>query len=374
MIEQIKVEIPEKNASSYPIWIGPHLLENIDLWMPKHKSRIVIITDTFVEKKYGAFLNQQLKNKNHNTLLLTFPKGEKSKTIRTKCKLEENMFESRCDRDSLIIALGGGVVGDLAGYIASTYMRGIDYIQMPTTLLSMVDSSVGGKTGINTPSGKNLIGSFWQPKAVVADIHCLQSLPKKELINGLIEAIKMFLTSDYQNLISFEKNLKAILNIEETSISQLIKNAVSIKAHIIEKDEKENGLRAILNFGHTIGHALEQVSQFGILHGYAVALGILVETKIAELLGILEKKDSYFIKTLFASLGITPAPLKQWDVDIVIQHTQIDKKSKGGVANYVLLQTLGAVYTGDNKFVHPVSDVVVKQAYLEVIKEFEDGR
>lgn len=369
MITQIEVTCKKVFAPSYLIWIGKGLLKNCSSWMPKNFSTVVIITDDSVEKLYASTLEATLKKDGYNTLLLSFLPGEKSKNSRLKSQLEEKMLEHGCDRDSLILALGGGVVGDLAGFIAATYMRGISYIQVPTTLLAMLDSSVGGKTGIDTKQGKNLIGAFWQPIAVISDLKCLKTLPQEHMINGLIEAIKMFLTSDVNSLNDLQKNLNLILSCDEKILSNLVRLAVAIKADIVKNDERECNQRAVLNFGHTIGHALEQLTDYQLLHGYAVALGLLVESKISQLMGLLEPKHVLFIKTLLNRLSITTHELNKFDVNAVIQRTQLDKKKRSGCVRYVLLNDLGSVYERENKFSHPVPDEMVKRAFLEIIED-----
>lgn len=365
----INVCIPSSTASSYPIWIGSKLLENISLWMPKNNSAVVIMTDNWVKKHYASLLEKSLNKEGYQTLLFSFPAGERSKNSFVKNQLEEKMLAHGCDRDTLILAIGGGVVGDLAGFIAATYMRGIAYIQIPTTLLAMLDSSVGGKTGIDTPQGKNLIGAFWQPKAVISDIDCLLTLPKKQFINGMIEAVKIFLTSDADALNDLEQNLSSILNLEEVVLIQLIQQAVQIKADIVQHDERESNQRVILNFGHTIGHALEQLTDYQLLHGYAVALGLLVEAKIAQLMGLLEENHYQYIKNLLLQLNISTNDLKAFDVDEIIRRTQLDKKKRAGSVHYVLLNGLGTVYQINNQFAHPVSDEMVKKAFWETIEE-----
>ncbi len=369
MSTRIEIALPEKLASSYPIHIGSGLLENISSWMPRSVSAVVIITDHDVRKHYASLVEKALKKKGYNTLLLSFPCGEKSKTNRIKSMLEEKMLAHGCDRECLILALGGGVVGDMAGFVAATFMRGIPYIQIPTTLLAMLDSSVGGKTGIDTPQGKNLIGAFWQPIAVISDIHCLKTLSQKQVINGLIEALKMFLTSDADSLNYLQENLDGILRNDETILINLVHRAVKIKATIVQNDEKEKHQRATLNFGHTVGHALEKLTNYQLLHGYAVALGLLVEAKIAQLMGHLEEKHYQFIKTLLNRLPIVTSELEKFDVDEVIKNTQSDKKNRAGLVHYVLLNDLGSVYESQNQFAHPVPDEVVKQAFLEINKD-----
>lgn len=369
MKQTIQVTLPPAPPSSYQVWIDTNLLDKANLWMPKDISTVVIISDEPVNEYYGSHLEQNLKQEGYQTLLLSFPTGEAYKNSDTKSQLEEQMQKHGCDRNSLILALGGGVVGDLAGFIAATYMRGITYIHVPTTLLAMIDSSIGGKTGIDTPQGKNLVGAFWQPEAVISDINCLKTLPKKHLINGLIEAIKIFLTCDAKALFSLEQNLDLILSYDENSLITLIYKAASLKANIVEQDEKESHKRAILNFGHTIGHALEHLSHYQLLHGHAVGLGLLMEAKIAELMGLLHATHYQYIKKLLSRLDIQAEGLKKYEIAEIIQSTQSDKKRKKGQVHYVLLREPGKVHEVNNQFTHLVEDVVVEKAFCKLMEE-----
>lgn len=367
-MNQIIMQIPSKKSIVYPIMVDSDLLINPDKWLPNdvYNKRLVIITDNNVNKIYGEKLSNTLHQ--YKPLLLSFSPGESEKNYQTKNLLEEKMLQQYCNRETLILAMGGGVVGDMAGFIASTYMRGISYIQIPTTLLAMVDSSVGGKTGINTPLGKNLIGAFWQPICVVADLICLKTLSQTHIINGLIEALKMFLTNDANYFIYAKKNLNDILNKDIATLKKIIEQAIKIKVNIVNQDEKEMNKRMILNFGHTIGHALEKITNYTMLHGYAVALGILVETKISQLLGFISDEEYHIIKSLFFQLNISGEPLKNMDNDKIIEATQSDKKMKSNNVRYVLLKKLGEVYNDDNFFAHPVENEIVKKALLDVSK------
>lgn len=362
---QTMVNIPATPPSRYAIKIQAGLLER-GSWLPKglKVNQVVIVTDNTVKKWYVAPLIETLKKQYHNVLLLSIPAGEKSKTREMKESLENQMLRHRCTRDTLCIALGGGVVGDLTGYLASTYMRGLPYIQIPTTLLSMVDSSVGGKTGINTRYGKNLIGAFWQPQCVVVDVSCLATLPKKHLINGLVESLKMFLTFEATSFYAAQNDLEKILQKDEASLTRIIHRSVKLKAVVVSQDEKEMHQRMVLNFGHTIGHALETLSQYRMLHGFAVGLGILVEANIAQACGFLDLEAYQRIRTTFGKLGITGRALRAFDVDAVIQATKLDKKVSHGSVNYVLLNGIGRVYQQQGRFAHPVEDGVVKRAWL----------
>lgn len=369
MANKITIKIPASEKNSYPIWINSGLLKKTH-WLPKNSSiaNVVVITDNNVKKIYAAPLIRYLKQQKYSTLLLSFPAGEKSKTEKTKQFLAEQMMRYRCGRDTLCIALGGGVVGDLTGYLAATYMRGVPYIQIPTTLLAMVDSSVGGKTGLNTPYGKNLMGAFYQPKAVITDIDSLKSLSQKQFVNGLIEAAKMFLTNDKKSFLYLEKNLDHILKKDPACLTSLLHRAVKIKATVVEEDEKEQGLRMVLNFGHTIGHALEQITQYKMLHGHAVAFGLLVEAKIAEIIGVLDNNTYLRIETLLSRLGFKGSALKKFTADQIIDATRLDKKSSKGKTHYILLKNIGQVYEVQKNFAHNVSDHIVKKAFLELIR------
>lgn len=356
-------KIPASPEKSYPIFIGNGLLHHAD-WLPKKLSfnQIVVITDHHVKKLYADDLIKTLKKSGYNPLLLSFPPGEKSKTHLTKQTLENSMLKNRCGRDTLCIALGGGIVGDITGYLSATYMRGIPYIQIPTTLLSMIDSSVGGKTGINTAYGKNLIGAYWQPKAVIADIHCLKSLSKKQKINGLIEAIKIFLTCDAKSFFYLKNHLPHILAGDEKVLTKIISRAVKIKSDIVCQDEKEQNERRILNFGHTIGHAIEKISDYQILHGFSVALGILVEAKISQLLGLLSAQDYDIIKTTLASLGIHESMLKKFNVTEMIQATQSDKKTIKQNIPYILFKKIGEIHLVKKQVAHLIPEKTLKNA------------
>jgi 3-dehydroquinate synthase len=357
------------SATNYPIQIGAQLYD-VATWLPIVTTyhQVVIITDHTVKKHYGLGLQKHLHKKKLNTILLSFPAGEKNKNYQTKQKIENAMLQQRCGKDTLILALGGGVVGDIAGFVAATYMRGIAYIQIPTTLLAMVDSSVGGKTGINTRHGKNLIGSIYQPISVIADTTLLQSLSKKQRINGLIEAIKMFLTHDAKSFCFAETHLSKIVDGDNELLTDIVARAVTIKATVVKKDERELNERNILNFGHTIGHALEKLSNYRLLHGYAIAYGILVESTISHMLGLLSADQLLIIKNLLTRLGIKGSDLKKYDLTQLIQTTKRDKKVRSGSVNYALLQEIGMAHIANNQYVHPVNDNIVRQALKHIAK------
>ncbi len=365
---KVTVQLPAVPPSDYPIIIQAGLLRQPETWLSRCGAfeNVVIITDHHIRKLYGQDLAQSLKKSGRRVLLLAFRAGEASKNQQIKQRLEEKMLRHGCGQNTVCLALGGGVCGDVAGFIAATYMRGIPLIQIPTSLLAMVDSSVGGKTAIDTNYGKNLIGAFWQPRAVIADVRCLQSLPKKHLINGLIEAIKMALTSDKKGFHWLQKHWRQCLAGHEKTLQKAIQQAVKIKAAVVAEDEREQkGPRMILNFGHTIGHAIEKISGYKILHGYAVAYGILIEAKIAEIIGILAAADYALIKAFFADLDIHAHDIKKYSVEKIIEATRHDKKKLSGKIRYILLKTIGEVYRGDGAYAHPVTIAVVKQAFQQ---------
>lgn len=337
-------------------------------------NTIVIITDNTVKKYYGVTLLKSLKRFHAKTILLAFPGGEKNKTIKTVIRLQTKMLHHFCTRETLIIALGGGVVGDIAGFIAATYMRGIPYIQIPTTLLAMVDSSIGGKTGINLPQGKNLMGAFYKPNITFTCLACLATLPKKHIINGLVEALKVFLIQSESQVNYVNNNLIKILNYDRQALESIVSNATKIKSDIIQQDFTENGVRAVLNLGHTIGHALEKISGYKILHGYAVAYGILLEAKISELMGILDPEKYLKIKAVFNTLGFKEHDLKRYDIHQIIHATHSDKKATSNKINYVLLKDIGKVYISNSAYTHAVNHNIVKKAYLALTGVRHHGR
>lgn len=367
MLRPLEVSITPP-STTYTIWIEPGILDDISRWMPQKVGKVIIITDDMIRPSYGVLVATKLKQKGYECLLLSFPAGESCKNIQTKSLLEEQMLAQGCGRDSLILALGGGVVGDLAGFVAATYMRGIPYIQIPTSLLAMVDSSVGGKTGIDTPDGKNLIGAFWQPSAVVADLNCLKTLPKVHLINGLVEVLKIFLVRDQNSLFDFQRMLDACLSYDATALRAIVHQAVYQKIAVVTQDEKDNNLRAILNFGHTIGHALEYLSHYTILHGHAVALGMLVEAKIAQLLGFIEESDYQWIQSQLAKLNINYTDLGIFSAEEVIRRTAFDKKNRNNMTHYILLNGLGKVHQSHHQFSHPIKKEIVHQAFYAVLQ------
>lgn len=304
-------------------------------------KNIFIITDSNVERLWGGQLQRRLFDAGIEALLLSFPAGERSKNVRTVHALHTQLLSNCIRRDSLIIALGGGVVGDVAGYVAATVLRGVKYIQVPTTLLSQVDSSVGGKVGIDHPLGKNLIGAFHQPAAVFIDPDVLRTLPQSEFRNGLAEVVKIAAAIDKKFFASLERNAHRITKTNQRLLAEIISRSVVLKAAVVEKDELESGLRKALNLGHTIGHAIEAATKFSIKHGEAVSMGMVAESRIAVRLGLLKEDDFQRVVRLLRTLRVpTRIPIIK-NKSKFFSAISSDKKAEGNKTKFVLLNGIG---------------------------------
>ena len=334
---------------SYPIHIGRGLISQADLILPylKRKS-VAIVTNTTVAPLYLAKLSQALKNAGVNVIEIILPDGEAYKNSETLNLIYDALLKNRCERSTTLIALGGGVIGDLTGYAAATYLRGVPFIQVPTTLLSQVDSSVGGKTGINHPLGKNMIGAFYQPQLVLADIDTLQTLPKREVSAGVAEIIKYGLIRDADFFDWLETNIHALIGLDETIVSYAIYRSCQNKAEVVAADEHETGERALLNLGHTFGHAIENAMGYGVwLHGEAVAAGTMLAADLSQRMGWLSAKE---VKRMHALLSASGLPLRapNLGVDKYLDLMANDKKVENGKIRLVLQQGIGkAIITSD---------------------------
>lgn len=336
-MERLLIDLGEK---SYEIHIDGDLLESVESYCGKG-DKYLIITDENVDNLYSNKILTLLGNKEIYKIVL--PSGEGSKKLKTVEEILEIMLDSGLTRKSRIIALGGGVVGDIAGFCASIYMRGIDFIQVPTTLLSQVDSSVGGKTGVNMPKGKNIVGSFYQPKAVVIDTKTLKTLSQRELISGIGEVIKYGVIYDYEFLRYINTNLPKIFEIDEKIMKKVIKRCCEIKAEIVSKDEKEEGLRKILNYGHTIGHGLEAATNYKkYTHGEAVLIGMYYEALMSKKLGYIDEPYYNEIATIIKSIGV-PLELHETPWIELIDYMMKDKKNKDGKISFILPMGKGKV-------------------------------
>ena len=337
-MSEIKVNL--KQGNSYKVFIKAGISAEIPAHLKKLNlgSKYAIITDSKVEKLYALAFSRSLKKHGIVCEVFSFPEGESSKNLYTIETLAKKMLEKSFDRKDAIIALGGGVVGDIAGFLASIYMRGIPYIQIPTTLLAMVDSSIGGKTGVDLPEGKNLIGTFNQPKAVFIDSQFLKTLSPKQIRNGLSEVIKCSVIKDKKLFEFIEKNLEKILSLSQPELIKIIERSVSIKTEIVQKDEKENlGFRQLLNYGHTFGHAVERMSNYKLLHGYAISIGMVLANNLAVEKKLLKKVDAERIKNLLKGADLPILTLQK----PTLKDITSDKKKEGDFINFVLPKKIG---------------------------------
>lgn len=359
-MKNIKVEIEDKKICN--ILLGSSVLTELPGYIKNNHGtkKIVVITDDNIQKLYGEGIIKLLKE--FSPYIVSVQPGEASKSRETKQKIEDDLLDRKYSRDTLIIALGGGVIGDLAGFIASTFERGIPVVQVPTTLLAMADSSIGGKTGINTRHGKNLIGTIYQPDAVFADLNFLDNLPEDEFLNGLAEIIKTAVVLDADLLEFIEKNCEKIMAKEEEILSLAIKRSIELKKDTVEKDEKEQGLRQALNFGHTIGHSVEAYSGFNLKHGFCVSIGMAVESKVAFLLGELNEKEEKRIISILNKFSLPVKINKEFENKKLLDFMVSDKKSRNQKPRFVILKYIGKIKQKNDDFSFEVDDETIKKA------------
>ncbi|MDD5313253.1 MAG: 3-dehydroquinate synthase [Dehalococcoidia bacterium] len=335
-------------SNSYEIIIGWDLLQQmarlLDVAGLRHD--VVIITNPVVEQHYGNSLNQNLLQEGFKFSTLLVPDGEAQKTLKTAEQLYSRLADLHVERTTSILATGGGVIGDLAGFVAATYMRGLPLVQVPTTLLAQVDSSVGGKVAVDSGTIKNKIGVFYQPRLVLTDTATLQTLPAAEFSNGLAEVIKYAVIVDKLFFAYLEENMQRLRAKEESCLEEVIFRSVKIKAGIVEKDEKDTGLRNILNFGHTVGHAIESASDFKIKHGEAVALGMLAAGKISLRMGLFNEGEFNRMKVLL-QMAELPARLPEIPLARVSEAIAHDKKIHNGRIRFVLPKSIGEAFVSD---------------------------
>ena len=346
----IRVPLREQRDASYDILVGPGLLAELPALLKRHcrAAAYAVISDSHVAKLYGDAVVKRISGNGCQVELFTFPAGEWNKTRETWASLSDRMLAAHFGRDCAVIALGGGVVGDVAGFLAATYLRGVPHVQVPTSLLAMIDSSIGGKTGVDVPAGKNLLGAFHQPRLVAADLNLLTSLPPVQLSAGLAEAVKHGVIADGEYFTFLERDYAAILNKKGPALEQVVRRSVEIKAAVVAEDERESGRRAILNFGHTIGHAIEAVAKYEALHGEAVGIGMVYEARLGEALGVTTKGTAERIVRLLEQFRL---PIHRPDgpsADQLIQVMRGDKKARGGKIRFALPKGIGAMQ-GDGK-------------------------
>jgi len=345
---RVDIKLLKQEDKSYPIFIEK--LPKIEI-----EAKVAVITNPKIS---GLHIEYLLKNLNTKELhIITIPDGEEYKNFDTLNYILDRLFDHKLDRKSTLIAFGGGVIGDITGFAASIFQRGIDFIQIPTTLLSQVDASVGGKTGINNRYGKNLIGSFHQPKAVYIDTHFLETLPKREFSAGFAEIVKMAVTFDKEFFKWLEEN---DIN-EKENLKKAIKRAVEIKAEVVTKDEKESGIRAALNYGHTFAHVIENKTEYKkYLHGEAVAIGMVMANYLAMELGFLAKDEADRIEKLLKKESL-PTSYKIEDVDNFYEHFFLDKKSQNKKIKFILPKGIGDVI---------IKDDINRDVIMRVLKKF----
>ncbi|HVU28433.1 MAG TPA: 3-dehydroquinate synthase [Verrucomicrobiae bacterium] len=335
---------------SYKIKIASGLLQKLgdECARLKFDRRCAIITDGNVGRKFAKVAYDSLVKEGFEPFLITISAGETAKSLRTVQSCYDQLAARRLERKSFIVALGGGVVGDLAGFVAATYLRGIPFVQIPTTLLAQVDSSVGGKTGVNLRAGKNLVGAFYQPRLVLCDLDALKTLPEREFRAGLAEVIKYGIIYDAKLFMQLERDLPKILRRDEKVLSPIIARCCEIKAEVVSKDETESGLRAILNFGHTIGHAIENGFGYGkFLHGEAISIGQIAAAKLSHKLLGLPQYDVERIENLFARTSLpTQIKLNSKQREKLFAAMRLDKKVSGGEIKFVLAKKIGRVEFG----------------------------
>ncbi len=327
---------------SYPIHISSGF-DNIGKVVASIRpGKVLVVTDSNVERLHANSCIEEIRKEGLEVLKFVFPAGEVSKNLGTVKEIYSVCMENKFERKDTIVALGGGVAGDIAGFAAATYLRGVNFIQVPTSLIAQCDSSVGGKVGVDFEGGKNLIGSFYQPNAVFININTLKTLPEREYISGLAEVIKHSVIKDKDFFRYLEENTDEILNRRDEVLSYVIKINCSIKSKVVETDERENYLRAILNFGHTVGHAIESVLNFSLLHGECISLGIAAACSIARKMSIVSKQDTERIIALLSGMRL-PVVYKNLDTEKVYNQMFFDKKISEGKLNFILPKRIGEV-------------------------------
>ena len=348
---------------SYPIHIGANTLSRAELLLPHlPQQKTVVVTNTTVAPLYLETLRNTLEQHDIRTIPIILPDGEEYKNAEILGQIYDALLLNHCERKTPLIALGGGVIGDITGYAAATYLRGVPFVQIPTTLLAQVDSSVGGKTGINHPLGKNMIGAFYQPQVVITDSTTLNTLPDRELSAGIAEVIKYGLIRDPEFFAWLEQNIPKLLARDLAALDFAIRRSCENKADVVAADEREGaaGVRALLNLGHTFGHAIENGMGYGSwLHGEAVAVGTILAAQLSLRLGLLKKVDLERIRNIF-KLARLPITAPNLGVNKYLQLMGLDKKVEGGKIHFVLLKSIGHAYINKN-----VPDEMLRQILTE---------
>jgi len=363
---EINVELGEK---SYPIFIGSNILNTLgdEMKKLKLKGKVLVMTNPQVERHYGKIVQASLEKKGYEVRMMPIPSGEEFKNIEMIKKIYDTLISCNYERSSTIVALGGGVIGDIAGYAAGTYQRGINFVQVPTSLLAQVDSAVGGKTGINHDQGKNMIGVFYQPRLVLADVATLKTLPEKEVKSGLAEVIKYGMIKDAKFYKYLHKKLKNCFSEDQgllddnEALIEIVTRCCEIKSDIVEEDEKEHGIRAILNFGHTVGHAIETLTNYKkYTHGEAVALGMITATDFSVQKEYIAEEELEKLVELLKEVRLKTNidfPVEWRKMIELIRH---DKKVAGGNIRFILLKKIGRAVVEELKETAALEEVMMK--------------
>ena len=363
-VTTLRLDLPPSPRGTVAIRIGEDLSRAISSDLSRHwRGRpLAIISDSTLARSFGSSLQRLLRGRGAPVRVIPLRAGETCKTREVKAAIEDRLLGARYGPDAVLLAVGGGSILDLAGFVAATFARGVPWIAVPTTLLAMVDASVGGKVGVNHPCGKNLIGAFHHPKAVYADLRFLRTLPEREYIRGLAEVVKMAAGLSEGLFRFLERRVPDILRHRPAVLRRLIAESVSLKARTVSRDERESGYRHVLNFGHTIGHAIESASGYRIAHGEAVAIGMVVESGIALRAGRFSAPQADRLRELLARLGLPVTP-PAIDPRRVLQFTRSDKKARGGSVRYALPARIGRMDRASG-WSRPIPYRVVLQAWL----------
>jgi 3-dehydroquinate synthase len=348
----------------YPVLIGEGVVERLPGEVPAACGAVALIADSNLTRLHATRVRDAIGT-SRRTIDLEFPAGERNKNRRTKEQLEDSMICAGLGRDCAVVALGGGVTTDLAGYVAGTFMRGVPWVALPTSLLAAVDASVGGKTGVNTETGKNLIGVFHQPRAVLIDLALVSTLPHGEIDNGLAEMAKHAVIADRSYLRALVESAERLRGLEPVVLEEAIRRSIEIKGAVVAADTAERDYRQVLNLGHTIGHAIETVSEYRVSHGRAVSVGISVECCIAARLGLISDSAVAEIRESLVRLGLPIAPPSETDPGDLLEATRRDKKGRAGQARYALPAAIGEMARSAEGFARTVPDDVVLTAVSE---------
>jgi 3-dehydroquinate synthase len=369
-VHEVRVRI--SGGATYPVVVGVGILDRLPGLLqelaPAH--RYVIIGDERVLEHHGTEVRRLVLDAGSTVEVLGFPPGEEHKNRGEWARLTDEMLRLGTGRDGCVLALGGGVSGDLAGFVAATYMRGIPVVQIPTSLVAMVDSSVGGKTGVDVPMGKNLVGAFHPPRFVLADAELIRTLPRSERSQGLAEALKHGAIRDRPYLERLQALAPRLLAGDEHATAGVVARSVEIKADVVSRDEREGGLRQILNFGHTLGHALEAASGYRISHGTAVGLGMILEARLGEVVGVTAPGTATHLEAAVRSAGLRVTLPAELDGGEVVAHLGSDKKARAGQPRFVLLEGLGTVH-GDERPGMGWSHAVPVEEVRQVLESFQ---